>query len=272
LISGRTRSGCDLAHPCFGNVPGSTLAQTLANLSVAVPVLIGAFWGATVAGRELETGTAALIWTQSIPRRAWLRAKVTTLLVASVLCSAAVSGVVTWWARPGSPNYNNRFEGIHFDTQGVVPVAYALFAAALGLFAGTLWRRALPAIATTVGAFLGVRLLIELLARPHFNSPIVRVYPVGDMDPTPAGALSISNDLLHHGQVVNGPIRPACAELSLTRAPMNDCMQRLGYELRSIYQPANRYWPFQWIEFGIFVGLAAVLTVVAVLMLRRRDA
>jgi hypothetical protein len=53
---------------------------------------------------------------------------------------------------------------------------------------------------------------------------------------------------------------------------MNDCMQRLGYELRSIYQPANRYWPFQWIEFGIFVGLAAVLTVVAVLMLRRRDA
>jgi hypothetical protein len=273
FLSGRTRAGCTAGSPCFVDVPGSALAQTLANLSVAVPVLIGAFWGVALAGRELETGTAALVWTQSVPRSVWLRAKVTTLLVSSLLCSAAVSGLVTWWARPGSPSYNNRFEAIHFDAQGVVPVAYTMFAAALGLCAGTVWRRTLPAIATTVGGYLGVRLLIELLARPHYDSPVVRLYPMNGADPTPPGSMGISNDLLQHGHVVTGPVRVACdGGPGVTREQMNACMHQLGYEMRSIYQPADRYWPFQWIEFGIFLGLAVALTVGAIILLRRRDA
>jgi hypothetical protein len=49
-------------------------------------------------------------------------------------------------------------------------------------------------------------------------------------------------------------------------------MHGLGYQFRTSYQPANRYWPFQWIETGIFVALAAILVAVAVIALRRRDA
>lgn len=270
-ITGRAREGCSGSSPCAVNVTGAGLAQALVNLSVAVPVLIGAFWGATLAGRELETGTAGLIWTQSIPRRQWLQAKIATLLLAAVVSSAAVSALVTWWARPGTPNHNNRFEPIHFDTQGVVPVAYALFAAGLGLCVGALWRRVIPAIATTVGGFVAVRLVVELLARPHYLAPIVKLYPMKQMDPTPPGSMNISSDVVRHGHVVSGPIRVQCDGAG-TREQMNGCMDRLGYQFRTTYQPASRYWTFQWIEFGIFAGLAVALVAVAVLVLRRRDA
>jgi hypothetical protein len=253
------RHGCAANSPCVVSVSGQTLAQTLVNLTVAVPALIGAFWGATLTGRELETGTSALVWTQSITRRQWLRAKIATLLVAAAVSGAVVSSLVTWWARPGTPNHNNRFEAIHFDTQGIVPVAYALFAAGLGLSAGALWRRVVAAMATTVLGFLAVRLTVELLARPHYMSPVVKVYAMKQMDPTPAGAMGLGTDLLQHGQVVTGSVRVACGGPDTTREAMNACMDRLGYQFRTTYQPPGRYWTFQWIEFGIFVAFSAAL-------------
>ena len=38
-----------------------------------------------------------------------------------------------------------------FDIQGIVPIGYAVFAVALGIAAGTLIGRSLPALAVTVG-------------------------------------------------------------------------------------------------------------------------
>jgi hypothetical protein len=38
------------------------------------------------------------------------------------------------------------------------------------------------------------------------------------------------------------------------------------------FQPASRYWTFQWIETGIYVALAALLVALAVIAVRRRDA
>ena len=52
----------------------------LVNLTVAVPLLIGVFWGATSIGREYDSGTNVLAWTQSVSRRRWLAAKIATLL------------------------------------------------------------------------------------------------------------------------------------------------------------------------------------------------
>jgi ABC-type transport system involved in multi-copper enzyme maturation permease subunit len=273
VITGRARSGCTQGNPCVVHITGVNIAQTLVNLSVAVPVLIGAFWGAILVGRELETGTAGLVWTQSISRRRWLRGKIATLFISAILAAAAVSALVAWWARPGTPNYNNRFEAIHFDTQGVVPVAYAVFAAALGLAAGVLFRRALPAMATTVGGFLAVRLVVELAARPHYMTPVTRFSSMKGEGSLPFGALSISNGIALHGHVVSGPISvPDSCAGAVSRQDMDACMQRAGYVLRSVFQPANRYWTFQWIEFGIFAVLAVLLVAAAVLVLRRRDA
>jgi hypothetical protein len=248
--------------------------RVIVNLTIIVPVLVGVFWGATIAGRELETGTAALVWTQSITRRRWIAIKLCTLFAFAIACSGAISALVTWWSNPANATLESRFDGPQFDIQNIAPVGYAIFAAALGLAAGVLWRRVMPAVGTTLAVFIGVRLLIELWARSHYLTPVTKLSSFKGPDGTPFGAWSISNDLTLHGQVVNGPVAPpgACAAAAASRADMDTCMQRAGYVMRAVYQPANRYWTFQWIEFGIYAGLAVVLVAVAVFALRRRDA
>jgi hypothetical protein len=50
------------------------------------------------------------------------------------------------------------------------------------------------------------------------------------------------------------------------------CMQAHGWRGFVTYQPASRYWPFQGIETGIYVLLAAALITVTFVVVRRRDA
>ena len=57
--------------------------------------------------------------------------------------------------------------------------------------------------------------------------------------------------------------------------PMNavfSCMRAHGWRGLATYQPASRYWPFQGIETGIYVLLAAALSAVAFVLVRRKDA
>ena len=268
---------CQAASSCggFDLLQHYGAIRVIVNLTIAAPLLMGVFWGATLFGRELDAGTAALVWTQSVTRRRWLTGKLLTLLALTIACSATISGLVTWWSATANATLESRFDGAQFDIQNIAPVGFALFAAALGLAAGALWRRVLPAMATTVGVFVGVRLLIELAVRPHYMSPITRTVALGAAQgDLPSGSLGISNDLVLHGHVVSGPIsvNASCAGAAVNREQMDACMGSLGYRVRYSYQPASRYWTFQWIEFGIFAGLAALLIVVAVVVLRRRDA
>ena len=45
-----------------------------------------------------------------------------------------------------------------------------------------------------------------------------------------------------------------------------------SYRSFTTCQPGYRFWPFQFIETGIFVALAAVLIAVTFFVVRRRDA
>lgn len=244
----------------------------IVSITVLIPLLVGVFWGCTIVGKELENGTAALAWTQTTTRRAWLRGKLLALFGVTLLGSSALAALVTWWSNAHNVLVESRFGGLEFDLQGLAPVGYSLFSAALGLAAGIIWRRVLPAMATTVAAFVGVRMLVELAWRPHFMAPVTRVTGLDAPTIHSNGGWYFGEDALLHGHVVTGAIRlpEACAK-AVTRQSSSECLGRLGYQLRETYQPANRYWTFQWIEFGIFVGLTIALMVAALLVLRRRD-
>jgi hypothetical protein len=54
--------------------------------------------------------------------------------------------------------------------------------------------------------------------------------------------------------------------------PLFPCLTRHGYARYLTYQPAARYWPFQFIEAGIFVALAAAAIAVAFAVINRHDA
>jgi hypothetical protein len=51
---------------------------------------------------------------------------------------------------------------------------------------------------------------------------------------------------------------------------VTDYFTRHGYTLWTTYQPASRFWPFQWIEGGWLLALSVLLIAVTVWLVRRR--
>jgi hypothetical protein len=154
---------------------------------------------------------------------------------------------------------------------------------ALGICAGALLRRTLPALAVTLAGFAGLRELCALWLRQHYMTPVTAYYTL-TAPFTPAGSyLSVSqgmtgaNGKLPAGALsdyyINGLQVLAGGQACVTGTHINlSCLTAHGYRGYLAYQPASRFWPFQGIETGIFVALAAVLLAVTFWVLKRRDA
>jgi hypothetical protein len=264
---------------------GSHAVGFLVIMTLGVPALLGLFWGAPLVASELETGTSQFAWMQSITRKRWLAVTAGEMLLAAAAWGGAVSALVTWWSGPDNALQLDQFKPGRFDIMGIVPVGYALFAMALGLCAGALLRRTMPAIAVTLAGFIVVRAAVTLWLRPHYLSAITVTYklfspftptgsywqvaqgirfPGGGLVPTPNGAAVDG--------IPVGSLPAACAAAASGIRPGPSCRQALAaFHGFITYQPASRYWAFQGIEFGIFTVLAAALIAVTAVVLLRRD-
>jgi hypothetical protein len=145
------------------------LQDWLAAIVLVTPALIGLFWGAPLIARELETGTFRLAWTQSVTRTRWLAARLGLAGLCAVAAGGLLSLMVTWWSSSLDQTYLSRF--ITFAGQGIVPIGYAAFSFALGVTAGMLIRRTVPAMAVTLVGYAGARAAVTEL-RPHFLRPV----------------------------------------------------------------------------------------------------
>src|SRR5439155_11352701 len=110
--------------------------QFLVPLFLVLPAVIGLFWGAPLVAREIEQGTHRLAWTQGVTRLRWLFVKLAMLAGATAAGVAALTWVLSWWSRPLVAAADNRLNPGPFDLRGIVPIAYALFALALGVAVG----------------------------------------------------------------------------------------------------------------------------------------
>jgi hypothetical protein len=296
-------AACTASHSC-GNLSstlflGSHAVGFLVIMTLGVPAVVGMLLGAPLLAQEFEAGTSQFAWTQSITRRRWLAAKAGWLLLAAAAVGGVVSGLVTWWSGPDNALQANAFDPGRFDIMGIAPVGYAVFAAALGITAGALLRRTLPAIGLTLAGFIAIRSVIYILVRPHFLTPVTSYFPLGSGF-SPAGSgwqlasgfvgasgQPISTPQSTSGQVISGPgvsipvsslpapCQAAAGNGPFTRATYHavvSCAQAHGIRGYVTYQPASRYWAFQGIETGIFVLLAAVLIAVTFVVISRRDA
>ena len=296
---------CAQSHSC-GNLAGTLFLCShavgfLVIMTLGVPAVLGMLCGAPLVASELETGTSQFAWTQSTTRRRWLAVKTGWLLLAAAAVSAVVSGLVTWWSGPNNALQANAFDPGRFDIMGIVPVGYAVFAMALGITAGALVRRTLPAVGITLAGFIAVRFVLFSWLRPHFISAVTTYFPLNRAVPVagsswrlaagyvgacdrpisipqstngtvlgtvgggiPVSSLPASCQALAGGG--NAPLSPAVHDAVLS------CAQAHHIRAYLTYQPAGRYWVFQGIETGIFVLLAAALIAVTFAVLSRRDA
>lgn len=169
----RARHGC---QELLGQetVPAALLGPAL----LAIPALLGMFWGAPLLGRELESGTYRLAWTQGITRRRWLLAKVLLIGIVTLAVAGLASWLVSWWYAPLDALNLDRLEPGVFTARGIVAVGYAGLAFALGVGSGALARRTLPAMAATLFGFLAARLAFTYWVRPHLLASRHALIPI----------------------------------------------------------------------------------------------
>ena len=277
-----TAGGC---RNFISAVRASSLYQFLNSGGVVLiyltPALIGIFWGAPLAARDLDSGSYRMLWTQSISRTRWLNVKLLLVVAAAMITAGVLSLIVTWWCAPidavggiGMAAY--RFSPLQFGSRGIVPIAYAAFAVTLGVAIGLLVRRTLPTMAITCAVFLAVQIIMPIWIRPHLQPPVTTTIaitsPRFNIEITgsdrmkalalnaPVGSWTISDeDLGPTGQVLNLRAPDACLQASTDDACTAYVLaQHLTEELT--YQPEDRYWRFQAYESGIFLALSLALT------------
>jgi hypothetical protein len=203
-----SRNDCASATTAFLS-SYSLMQAALPPVLLVLPALIGAFWGAPLVARELETGTFRLAWTQSVTRQRWLAVKLTLVGLASMAVAGLLSLILTWWFSPIDRVQLNRLTPAMFGVRGITPIGYAAFAFALGVTAGVFIRRTIPAMAATIVAFTGIRLAVTLWVRPYLIAPLrvtsALVMPIGSGPaPTPGGGAVKPGDLVISDQTING--------------------------------------------------------------------
>ncbi|MFF5768580.1 transporter [Streptomyces tanashiensis] len=285
----------------------SSADQTLyyAGLSavLAVPAVIGMFWGAPLISRELETGTHYLAWNQGVTRTRWLATKLGLGVVASMTAAGLTSLVVSWWSSPidravngggATDTYFPRLDPVAFAARGVVPMAHAAFAFVLGVALGLVIRRTLPAMATTFALYAAVQISVPMWIRTHLATAeraIVPIEPGGAPISIQDGAKEIVAHLeevpgswVVSQQTLNAAGQPAPVPSSFadclhtvsgppTLQQFDRCvgdLDALGYQQQVTYQPAGNFWALQWAETGLYLGLALALTGFCAWWIRRR--
>jgi hypothetical protein len=243
----------------------------------AVPALIGAFAGAPVLARELETGTFRYAWTQGFGRWRWALAKLVTLAAAVTAGAGALTVLLSWYYQPYlAADNRSLYTSVSplsnpFVLRGVAFAAWTLAAFAIGALAGLLIRRVVPAIAATLAAYVGLAAAAGLYLRKHYLTPLVTSNPN-----VSGSAWVLSQQWTKGGHPVSQSVIANVAQAAPNQGPGSGgnlpirYLMQHGYTLWITYQPASRFWPFQWIEGGWLLALSVLLIGVTVWLVHRR--
>ncbi len=256
------------------------------------------FWGAPLITRELEANTFRLAWTQSVTRTRWIAVKLGAIGLAAIATAGLLSLMISWWAGPvdralplGGGNVGKglgafgRLSPLLFGARGVAPVGYAAFAFALGVAAGVLIRRTLPAMAVTLAGFAFVQIAWPNWIRPHLIAPITKIAPItakniegfmiGSHQVVVTAAVNLPGawilsrrSVTAAGRTFSGPVPRACRTRGFQAC--NAAIGRLRLRQVVTYQPASRFWQFQWYETAIFLAAALALAGLCFWWVRRR--
>ncbi|WP_031155372.1 transporter [Streptomyces erythrochromogenes] len=270
-----------------------TLYYTGLLVVLAVPAVIGMFWGAPLISRELETGTHYLAWNQGVTRTRWLATKLGLGAAASMAAAGLTSLAVSWWSSPidravngggATDTYFPRLDPVAFAARGVAPMSHTAFAFVLGVALGLVIRRTLPAMATTFALYAAVQIVVPMWIRSHLAAADRTTVPI-EPDGAPISIQEGARQIVAHLEEVPGAWVTSQQTLNAAGQPASvpssfaDCLRTesgppalqqvdrcvadlgaLGYQQQVTYQPAGNFWALQWAETGLYLGLALALT------------
>lgn len=262
-------ASCTLKQPICSEVEGnffnhfSTIVVFMGITLSTLPLLAGMFIGAPLVARELEQRTHRLVWTQSISRRRWLGTKLLLLISITLLAFIVLAALSAWWSRPWVAVQSLWST---YDINGILLPVYALFALALGIAAGIVVRRSVPAMGITIVLFVLLRVAIAFWLRPYFLPPLTSLSSVDQPGPPSHTDWTIHIGTIDRSghELSDREIGQICPQLigngsADAFSAFTKCEQDHGFQSRSFYQPVEQYWLFQGIEAAIFLILAIVL-------------
>ena len=272
-------SACNMSHPslacgdAWATFSGKYDVLTNWNeLFTLTPLVVGILVGAPLVARELERKTSLLVWTQGATRMRWLVGMLLGVFAGTIALFVAFSLLNTWWLDP-IIQLDGRFNNV-FEVVGIVPIAYAAFALALGIAAGALLGKTLPAILVTIVGYLPLRMAVARGLRPyHFVAPI---------DATGFSVHVSPADWSLGGGMEDGAGHPVDVTTWENTCPpsspshgidhFGQCLHDHGWVQYAIYHPDAHFWPLQYAESVFFIALAVALLAVTFAVVRRREA
>ncbi|MFE6754715.1 ABC transporter permease [Streptomyces sp. NPDC057684] len=262
-ITGKCVAG--VMNACSATGPGAGTYEFLLGLTTSlitiVPAIAAAFAGGTLIGRELERGTAALAWTQSVPPARWLATKLavpTAFLVVGTGVLVALRRLVASEAS-GLPDNQWFTQGV-YDALGPTAVALPLLGLALGALVAFVSRRVITSICVSL-ALYGIVIVSLGALRGHFWATATVIGNVHQ------GYRGFTGLFLDEGAVTGSGAHitdPLCRD-SATCLAQHDVT---GFYRE--FQPASHFWQLQLVETGILLALTALVAAAVFTLLRRR--
>jgi hypothetical protein len=243
-----------------------------------LPILFGVIVGAPLIAREYEHRTRLLLWMQSVTRTRWLIVTLALVLGTGLLTSAVLLALLNWWYQPFD-QLMGKFNQVAFDFTGPVFIASSLMALAVGIAAGALTRRTVLAIFLTLVLIAAIRIVVEFNLRPNYEPQVVVTWPFAQgkvpgslgQDHPP---MMLGREDWPLGSGILDPHGNRTTGIFCNKPPPTNilqCAQDEGYRGNYLaYQPADRFWTFQWIETGIYLAISLLALGVTVWIVRRR--
>ncbi|MFF0170276.1 ABC transporter permease [Streptomyces prasinus] len=238
------------------------LLDVTESLISVVPLLVAAFAGGALIGRELDSGTIRLAWTQSVSPARWLTAKLAlpaTLLVLGTITLVLLRRLVAS-SSGGLASSKWHTSTSIYHSLGPTAVVLPLLGLAIGTLVAFLVRRPLPA--------LGLSLLVMGIVSAALCVGRDSLWPLE----TVTGSVSESYPSFSGVTVSEGAITGSGAHVP---DPLCDGNQAclVDHDITGFYReghPPTHFWPLQIVETGILAALTALLVTVTYAILKRK--
>jgi hypothetical protein len=278
-IVGATRS-CrwPFTTACYGlqariGSPAANPGPILLNL---LPLVVGMFVGAPLFARDFEAGSQRFALTQGTSRARWVASR---LALAAAICLplASLLGLLGWWwlaPYRGPASYDIGPWAPGRDLTIVTPVlltGWTLLGLAVGATFSMLLRRTVRAIAAT-GVLMAV---LTVLAATQLRPWLLSINPLRVRNSSTPGTYTVTTyftgpngHVLSHTAlnqwVARIPEKVAAANTELAWYAAHHVYFWLAY------QPASRYWLFQFAELGVLLVVSALLVTLTLRIARSR--